>query len=205
MMLLRNFLIGNSAVAQDGGPPDGGPPDGGPGGPGGGPEGVDGPGGHFGGPGGPPGGPHGHGGPPPWEIKKHLTCPTSGGTATVSFPCPTGPPPTGKPSHPHSKPTNLPTGHHKKWDGTITIYPSGAPEVTKTRGIDCQGESGGPSCSQVVFASPTCAPPTNLPKPSDFPSFSHKSFPTVTASAGETKTVHAHGPPTCKAAKATAA
>lgn len=190
---LRKFLTGISAAAQDGGPPDGGPPDGRP------PHGRP-----MGGPGGLGGGHHGPGGPPPWEIKKHLTCPTSGGTATVSIPCPTGPPPTGKPSHPHSRPTDMPTGHHKKWDGTITVYPSGAPEVTKTLGIDCAGESG-PSCSQVIFASMTCAPPTNLPKPNDFPSFSHKSFPTVTASAGETKTVHAHGPPTCKAAEATAA
>ena len=69
-------------MAQDGGPPQdgpGGPPGGPPGGADGGP------------PDGPPGG-HPHG-PPPEMIKKNLTCPTAGGTATVSIACPTGPPP----------------------------------------------------------------------------------------------------------------
>ena len=135
-------------------------------------------------------------------MKKDITCPTAGGTATITHPCQTGPPPTEK-KHPHSKPTAEPmyTGS-MHWDGTITVYPSGAPETTVTPGIECQGTSG-PSCSFVIFASPTCSLQphgTGVYHKGGKGEKSHTSIPTVSASSGATKTVRAKHTATCRAA-----
>ena len=131
-------------------------------------------------------------------MKKHITCPTAGGTATISHPCHTGPPPTSILKHPHSKPTSA-MEHTKseKWDGTVTVYPSDAPEVTVTPGIDCQGETG-PSCALVTFASPTCSLQPHETGEHHKADKTYKSFPTITASAGAVKTVHAKHTATCK-------
>ncbi len=141
-------------------------------------------------------------------MKKDITCPTAGGTATLSHACHTGPPPTSVMKHPHSKPTgSMEHTKSKKWDGTVTMYPSGAPEVTMTPGIDCEGETG-PSCSFITFAKATCSEEPLSASGSEMPKHhkghkTHSSFPTITASAGATKTVHAKHTATCKAAAVT--
>lgn len=160
---------------------------------------------------GPRGGRHGPPGFMGHFAEKFLECPAEGGNATVSLPCPPAGRPDGRrpggrhPDGPDGS-NGRPDSRRPAWDGTVTVFPTGAPEVTVTMGIDCKG------CTAVAFAKPTC---TNLPRnrrpdeqrtrTRNRMTQSHSSHPTVTASDGATKTVYAKGPPTCNPPGATAA